>query len=106
MFFSLANYSGRNGNSQKWEEISRILTKTRKLRFKTSLELFAIYSGRNGNSQKWETTQNSLLEMSEMGSHLIGNVLYIHGNLALGNGPESTRTVLDEFSRNPTLGNG
>ena len=65
--FPLAIYSGRNGNSLKWEEISWILTKTRKLRFKTSLKFTAIYSGRNGNSLKWEATRNSLLKSERNG---------------------------------------
>ena len=58
----LAIYSGRNGISNKWGEFSRILAKTRKFRFKTSLKIIAIYSGRNGISNKWGATiRNSLL---------------------------------------------
>ena len=60
--FGLLFFSRTNGISNKWEEISRILTKTRKFCFKTSLKFIVIFSRRNGISNKWEEIQNSLLK--------------------------------------------
>ena len=61
-FFGLLFFSRTNGTSHKWEEISRILTKTRKLSFKTRSKFIAIFSGRNGKGNNSELFTNKAVK--------------------------------------------